>query len=184
MNFATIIIDMQQDFFTKEKLAANKKNLIKNINSLASLSRQKHIPVIWVKQILKSDLSDSPLGNKDFGEKIVIEGSLGAELLSGLDVRPQDKIVIKKRYSAFFNTNLEDLISKMHIDTLIVAGINTHACVRMTVIDAYQRDLRVIVAEDCVDSWDEEHHKITMRYFVPQIARVLNNKEIFSLLEK
>jgi nicotinamidase-related amidase len=44
------------------------------------------------------------------------------------------------------------------VDALIAAGINTHACICATAIDAYQRDFPVIVASDCIDSYDRQHH--------------------------
>lgn len=181
MKYAVVIIDMQKDFFEKESLASQKERLIKNINSLTASARKKCVPVIWVRHVLKADLSDSPLGDRDIGERRVIEGTPGADLLEGLVVEPGDPEIIKKRYSAFFKTNLEDMIKTLGTDVIIVAGINTHACVRMTVIDAYQRDYRVVVAKDCVGSWDQEHHEVSLRYFEPKIAKVLSNQEIFGL---
>jgi isochorismate hydrolase len=55
--------------------------------------------------------------------------------------------VIKKRYSAFFGAELDQMLNRSRPDVLILAGINTHACVRVTAIDAYQRDWRIIVEE-------------------------------------
>ena len=63
-------------------------------------------------------------------------------------------------------------------DELVLAGINTHACVRTTAIDAYQRDWKVIVASDCVDSYDREHHEISMKYMQDKIASVMSNAEL------
>lgn len=78
-----------------------------------------------------------------------------------LDVRTSDHIVVKKRYSAFFVTILGDLLVRLGCRQLIVAGINTHACVRTSVIDAYQRDYDLILACDCIASHDKEHDEIT-----------------------
>ena len=63
---------------------------------------------------------------------------------------------------------------------LILCGINTHACVRMAAIDAFQRDLEVIIAADCVDSYDKEHHDISLRYLGRDISRVLDNDQIMN----
>jgi isochorismate hydrolase len=67
-------------------------------------------------------------------------------------------------------------------DALILAGINTHACVRVTAIDAYQRDWNVIVAADCIDSYDCEHHDISLKYMKDKIAAVMSNEEICSAI--
>jgi isochorismate hydrolase len=55
---------------------------------------------------------------------------------------------------------------------VVLAGVNTHACVRTTAIDAYQRDLDVAIALDCTASYDEEHHDVTLRYCSRTIATV------------
>jgi isochorismate hydrolase len=86
--------------------------------------------------------------------------------------------LIKKRYSAFYGTSLDQLLEQWSYDALILAGINTHACIRMTAIDAYQRDHRAILAGDCIDSYDREHHHISLRYMKGSIADVMTNEEI------
>jgi nicotinamidase-related amidase len=63
-----------------------------------------------------------------------------------------------------------------------VAGINTHACVRTTVIDAYERDYEVVVATECIASYDEAHHDITKHYLDGGIAQLLPNREIIRML--
>jgi len=66
---------------------------------------------------------------------------------------------------------------------VILAGVNTHACVRMTAIDAYQRDFEVIVARECVGSYDREHEAVTLRYLDCKIASVLDNAQVRRRLE-
>ncbi len=52
----------------------------------------------------------------------------------------------------------------------------------MTAIDAYQRDWEVIVAADCIGSYDPEHHKISLRYMKDKIGLVMTNDQIRSAL--
>ena len=47
----------------------------------------------------------------------------------------------------------------------------------MTAIDRYQREWKVIGASDCVDSYDREHHEISMRYMKDKIASIMTNEE-------
>ena len=90
-----------------------------------------------------------------------------------------DKIIIKKRYSAFFRTKLNTFLKNRKIDTLILAGICTHACVRVTAIDAIQNDYEVIIAKDCVNSWNRLHHKITLEYLGGSMGvEILSNNQI------
>jgi isochorismate hydrolase len=90
--------------------------------------------------------------------------------------------VIKKRYSAFYGTHLDQTLAAIRSDVLILAGINTHACIRTTAIDAYQRDFSVVLAADCIDSYDREHHGISLRYMKDKIASVMTNTEIAAML--
>jgi isochorismate hydrolase len=112
------------------------------------------------------------------GIRIAIKGTLGCEILPELGADPSDVVIIKKRYSAFFGTSLDEILARFEPDAIILAGINTHACIRTTAIDAYQRDWPVVLATDCVDSYDREHHQISLRYMQDKIARVMSNKEI------
>jgi len=180
----TLIIDMQNDFFKEEPLKGTKEKITKNINDLILDARNKHIPIIWIKQEHKADLSDANLHTKKTNRKITIRGTFGAQILDKLNRQEDELIIIKKRYSAFFRTELEKLIKEKHIDTLILCGINTHACIRTTAIDAFQRDIEVIIAKDCIGSWNKKHHDISLSYFENNMGiRILSNKQLKQLVK-
>ena len=87
-------------------------------------------------------------------------------------------MVVKKRYSAFFQTNLQQILSELAPEQITLAGVNTHACVRTTAIDAYQLDLRVLLASDCLASHDPEHGRISMAYMDGNIGMALTNEQL------
>jgi nicotinamidase-related amidase len=179
LTVATIFIDMQVDFFSPHpRLTRNRPKLTANVNALAAIARRNGSRVIWVKQVFASDLHDAPLDVKRGGHRIVIEGTDGAKLLSEIEVGPSDSILIKKRYSAFFGTNLDAILDGLACKRIVVAGVNTHACVRATVIDAYQRDYEVLLAQDCIDSHDEQHHSISMRYMDGKLGVAMTNNQL------
>ena len=176
-----IIIDMVNDFL--EKWApAQKQQLVRSINDLIGLMRQRGHPIIWVRQEFEPDLRDAFPEMKTKGIRITIKGTTGCEIASDLATAQSDPVVIKKRYSAFFGTDLDQMLHRLTPDVLILAGINTHACVRVTAIDAYQRDWEIVVAADCVDSYDREHHDISMKYMKDKIATVMSNQQIRSAM--
>jgi len=176
-----IVIDMVNDFLANWPGSA-KTRLLASTNDLVRLMRQRGHPVIWVRQEFEPDLRDAFPEMISKGIRITIRGTDGCQIVSSLDVIPSDAVVVKKRYSAFFGTGLDETLLSLRPDGLIMAGINTHACVRMTAIDAYQRDWKVIIAADCVDSYDREHHDISLRYLHDKIAPVMTNEEIRELL--
>lgn len=178
MGTATLIIDMQVDFFAHAKLSRQRSALVAHTNALVASARHAGSPVIWVRQEFLPDLSDAPLEVKRGKIAVVIAGTAGASFLPELDVQECDSVLVKKRYSAFFGTELDEMLSRLDCTRLIVAGVNTHACIRATVVDAYQRDYEVVLARDCIASHDQEHHDITWRYLDGKLGCGMGNGQI------
>lgn len=178
-----IVIDMLNDFLDRWD-ADERAGLIGHTNHLIAVFRELTFPVIWVRQAFKPDLSDAYLIMRDKKISVTIEGTRGSQIDDDLDCRPSDTIVIKKRYSAFFGTNLDDVLNQHGPALLVLAGVNTHACIRTTAIDAYQRDYRVVLARDCTGSYDHEHARISLDYMDGKIASVMANTEIEHVLSK
>jgi nicotinamidase-related amidase len=176
-----IVIDMVNDFLQTWALVPRQR-LVEATNTLVGIVRERNRPIIWVRQEFAPDLRDAFPEMRAKGIRITIQGTPGCQIASDLAVDRSDTIIVKKRYSAFFGTNLDQVLAGLEPDGLILAGINTHACIRMTAIDAYQRDLDVVLAADCVDSYDREHHDISLRYMKGKIASVMNNDEIRAML--
>ncbi len=80
-----------------------------------------------------------------------------------------EEIIPKRRYSAFFETNLGERLKELNPDKIIVVGDCTDICVMYTVADARNRDYAVEVPADCVATFDPEGHKFALR----QIKTVL-----------
>ena len=178
---ALLIIDLLNDFLDSWP-ANGRGRLLRSTNELIALLRAAGRAVIWVRQEFEPDLHDAFPEMRAKGIRITIRDTRGAQLASELTFDPADPVVVKKRYSAFFGTKLDQLLADLRSDALILAGINTHACIRMTAIDAYQRDIPVILAADCIDSYDREHHEISLRYMKGKIATVSTNDEIAASL--
>ena len=78
-----------------------------------------------------------------------IEGSWGAQVIPELDQQEGDLRVIKRRFSGFFNTDLDLTLKDMMVDTVVVMGVVTNICVRSTVHDAFFHGYNVVVPQDC-----------------------------------
>jgi nicotinamidase/pyrazinamidase len=73
-----------------------------------------------------------------------------------------DEVIPKRRYSAFFETNLEQRLEELAPDKIIVVGDCTNICVLYTVADARNRDYAVEVPADCVATFDPDAHKFAL----------------------
>ena len=177
---ALLVIDMLEDFFREGFLKDIRAEITQSINKLVFECRSRDVPVIWVRQEFKEDLSDAfPIMRKQ-NIHITIAGTQGSQILPELDRLETEHEIVKKRYSAFFKTNLEELLKEFDTTELLLAGINTHACIRMAAIDAYQRDYEVTIPIECVASYDRNHHEVTMTYIEDHIAKLVNLEDVWS----
>jgi len=92
-----------------------------------------------------------------------VEGTPEAEVIPELADYPGE-IVPKRRYSAFFDSALDEKLNQFRPDKLIVCGVCTDICVCHTVADARNRDYEVEVPVDCVASFDEEAHRFALKH--------------------
>jgi nicotinamidase-related amidase len=70
-----------------------------------------------------------------------------------------DYFVLKPKHSGFFNTTLDLLLEYLQVETLVITGMATDACVLFTAADAYMRDLEVIIPSDCVTALTVPAHR-------------------------
>jgi len=179
---ALLIIDMVNDSFLSEELSAKRAELCDLINKLLRFARENQFHIIWVRQEFKADLSDAFLEMRDENINMYIEGTFGSKILEELEQMDDENEIIKKRYSAFFRTELDDLLKQLNPSFLVLAGVNTHACIRTAAIDAYQLDYRVQIISDCVASPDKRHHDVTLDYLerISKVVKLDKFKEEFN----
>lgn len=175
---AIFVIDMLNDCFGHAPLRRLRPSLCSSINELTAMARAAGCPVIWVRQEFEPDLSDAMLEMKSRNIHMFIKGTAGPRVLDELDRSDDDLEVVKKRYSMFFRTDLDALLRRLGTDQVILAGVNTHACIRVAALDAYQRDFEVLIVRECVASKDARHHDVTMDYLDGGIARVVTLREL------
>jgi biuret amidohydrolase len=113
-----------------------------------------------------------------------LAGSPGTEIIPEL-YDPRDVVVrSKKRYSVFTPTDLEFVLRRrLGVDTVILAGINTTTCVLCAAFEATNRDFRVIVASDAVDSMDgEDMHRFALRLVAAALGWPMTHDDILRAL--
>lgn len=108
----------------------------------------------------------------------------GTEIIPELHDARDVVVRSKKRYSVFLPTDLEFVLrQRLGVDTVILAGINTTTCVLCAAFEATNRDFRVVVATDAVDSMDgEEMHRFALRLIAAALGWPLTHEEILRAL--
>lgn len=179
---AVLVIDMQNDSVrtTGALPGEGAEDIIKNIDVLLNTSRKNNIPVIYVTHTHREDLSDFGIAHY-FEPPSVIEGSEGADIVKELKPEQEDIVVKKRRYDAFFQTELDLILRQKNVKNLIVCGVLTDACVLGTVQHARSLDYKVCLLEDCTAGTTEEKHKAALDILSTYFVRVSNINETFQI---
>jgi nicotinamidase-related amidase len=150
---ALLLIDVinDLDFPQNEQLVKNSGALAKRIAALKQRCKKNGIPVIYVND-------NNGKWRSDFSEVVrrcLRRGSLGRAMVKRLIPAAADYVVLKPKHSAFYATPLEILLEYIGVNTVIVAGLTTNACVMITASDIYIRDFDLFVPSDCVAALTE-----------------------------
>lgn len=167
---ALIIIDMQKAFVEPGAAHCIKgaKATIPAIMETAAEARKAGAPVIWIKREYREDGSDVEFTRKPAwlaGGRTMAPGSTGlnsAELAEGLVAEEGDYHIIKPRWSAFCLTELDLILRRRGIDTVVLAGTTTPNCIRTTCYDAIALDYKTIILDKCCSSQTDEIQRANM----------------------
>lgn len=157
---AVLVVDMLNDFVTGALACDRGKAIVPATAQLLDAARKAGVPVIFC--------NDAHIKGVDWELKLwgdhAIVGTKGAEVIPELKLSEKDYVVPKRRYSGFFQTDLDILLRELGIDTVIMTGLHAHMCVRHTSADAYQLGYNVVVAKEATDSFTEEDYNIGIAY--------------------
>lgn len=130
---------------------------------LVQAFRAKSVPVVFIQEVHKPSLVD--IGRELDGNEgpHCIEGDPRTELHPGLDPRPDEYLIRKRRYSAFFGTELDLVLRGYGASTVVLIGGMTDVCVHYTAVDAHQLDYHFRTVADLVVGSGEELHFAALR---------------------
>lgn len=159
---ALLLVDVinTMEFPEYEKLLKNALPAIKNIALLKEKAKKLNIPVIYVNDNFGRWRSDF----KNLVEYCLREDSPSKDLVFLIRPDEDDYFILKPKFSAFFNTNLEILLKYIEVKTLIITGIAGNMCVFFTVADAYMRDFYIYVPSDCIASNEKIENESVIKY--------------------
>jgi nicotinamidase-related amidase len=111
------------------------------------------------------------------------EDSPYAEIMPTVAPQQLEPVVIKKRYSGFFNTDLDTVLRGFDVETLFVAGVNTNNCVLGTVFDAHARDYLVVVLEDACGSMNgADYHTAALAQIRAALGFTMSSEAFIAML--
>lgn len=174
---AVLVVDMLNDFVTGALGCDRGRAIVPACAKLLDAARKKGVPVIFCNDCHIKGI-DREL--KLWGDH-AIKGTKGAEVIPELKLCKKDYVVPKRRYSGFFQTDLDILLKELGVKTVIMTGLHAHMCVRHTSADAYCLGYDVVVAKEATDSFTEEDYKIGIAYLKTCYgADAYSNKELIA----
>jgi ureidoacrylate peracid hydrolase len=187
---ALVVIDLQNVFMLPGMPVEvpTAREIVPNVNRLAAAVRQAGGRVVWVKMSLEQQTEewsvffDSDVDRRTLPE--LLPGSHGFELHAALDVRPEDCIVVKKRFSAFIQgaSPIDSVLRGAGIDTILIAGTLTNVCCESSARDAMMLNYRVVFVADATAALTDAEHNATLTTMLRVFADVATTDETIGRL--
>lgn len=168
---ALVVVDLQNGFMRADISHAYcemAQHVVPQVNRLAAALRDRGGKVFWIQNTFdaRSEREWSVLEEmatptaRARRAAAMSEGTEGHKLWPGLDVRPEDRVVRKYRFSAFIqgSSALPELLRAEGLDTVLITGTVTNVCCESSARDAMMLNFRtVMVSDGCAAVTDEEH---------------------------
>jgi len=185
---ALIVVDVQNDFVSPEGSAGKRGDdvgaaiaMIPNLTRLIDQARKMGLTIVYIRTT-HSEWTDTASWiyrtSQKSGLSTCREGTWGADFYDGIVPLPSERVVIKHRYSAFINTDLNTVLKARGIQSILVCGVATNVCVETTARDGYMYDYYVTMIDDCSAAYDAKLHMSTLENIRRHFGLVASSHQI------
>ncbi len=190
---AFLVIDMQNFYVAEVETAIS---IVPNVNKIAAACRAKDVPVIWV--IMRcAEKEGAPSQWQLYHDYFFTDarahnhltklspGNEGYELYADLEVKEEDRIVTKRRFSPFIvgASDLHEVLQEMGVENLIVAGTATNMCSESAARDAMMLDYKVVMVEDANAARYDDDHLAGLTSFYQSFGDVKTTKDTIAMIK-
>jgi nicotinamidase-related amidase len=169
---ALLVIDMQREFFCDSTAACldEMRAILPRVATLISLARDLHCMVIHTRESYHADLSDVSAYRQSLGYvgrptplgRYCILGEPGHEYVAEARPLPDEPVIDKAAFSAFYHSQLDELLRRHDIDHLLLCGVTTQACVHSTLRAAVDRGYWCLTVADCCAASEPGLHEAAL----------------------
>jgi acyl-CoA reductase-like NAD-dependent aldehyde dehydrogenase/nicotinamidase-related amidase len=178
-----ILIDLQRDFLDRGTLVPPETAMVERVAALLRAFRECGAPVFHAQTLIRPDRSNRMPHWQAGDSSACIEGTAGAMAPASIAPIAGEIVLAKPFFSAFSHPALAPSLAAHRIDTVVLAGIYTHACVRDTATDAYRLGFQVLIARDAVASTDPAHADSTLAWLEGRAASGLDADRIIAQMK-
>jgi ureidoacrylate peracid hydrolase len=177
---ALLVIDVQNGFVSKggsyDKLemdTSNYRAVVPKMRELINFCREVEIPIFYTEAVREPSGIDLltkvhrilPKSREERIRKvpICVRGTWDAQTIDELKPTDADHVIIKRRDSAFQDTEINAWLKALGTNTIIFAGVDTSICVETSLRDAFNQGYDVILISDATASGNKEHYNTTLQ---------------------
>jgi len=168
---ALLVIDMQEYF---RPLASG---IVGNVQALLRAFRGASRPIVFTAHGHRDPEKDGGMLARWWGE-VILEGTFDHRLMGELEPREGERILPKRRYSAFFGTDLEPYLRGLGVEDVVLCGVMTNLCCETTARDAFMRDFRVFFVHDATATSAKELHLASLINLAYGFAILVSTEEV------
>lgn len=164
-----LVMDMQEDLCRDARRRHKVDRVIgpiqRAVELFAAAGHLVFYPCLWLPP-------DDAQFNR-FGDRYCIAGSRGAEVIT--DLMPlKGPVIRKQKHSAFFGTDLDDLLNRAAVSDVYLTGLQTHICIMTTAADASFRGYRPVAIRECVVSTSDDNQTMALDWIAKYVGDVQN----------
>lgn len=183
---ALVVIDMENAFIdpTSPLCIKNALATVPVCGKVIEKARERKIPVFFVNRIYRkngSDVEFTRYQSWQDGDRYLAPGSTGPlsiDVPEEFKPKAGDYTIIKPRFSAFFQTELDLILRRLGVRTVILTGTTTPNCIRTSCYDGLSLDYNILIIEDCCSSNTEEIQRVNMEDMA-RVGAVITSAEDF-----
>ncbi len=178
-----LLVDLQGDFLNSTGLQPAPEFLVPQTAALLNRCRLKNIPVIHVWTTIRRDDDQRMPHWKTVNRWHCVTGTPGHETPAPLQPSENETVINKSGFNGFAGGSLDAALKKINCDTVVIAGIHLHTCVRTLAAESLERGLRIFIPEDAVATNDPVLAAATRRWLAERGVEFVSAREILSRLD-
>ena len=183
---AVIVVDFALGW-TDESYAGGTARLdspVENTARLIAVARQKDIPIVYTTSPFRPEGADQPFKSAaDESSKYREWDARAVEIDDRVAPSAPDLVIEKENASAFFGTHLIGYLTQLKVDTVLITGCSTSACIRATATDAKSYRLKPVIVSDCVGDRSAAAHIFTLADIQARFADVVSLDDSLEYVE-
>lgn len=179
---AILVVDLQQGIVGMQTSPHPAASVVANCVALLRAGRRAGARPVLIHVGASADGGDWPQPVTDAPASGGARSADFSRLIPELERQPDDLVVFKRQWGAFYGTDLDLQLRRRGLDTLVLCGIATEFGVESTARDAYERGYRQVLVCDAMSGLSEQSHRNAIERIFPRLAQVRTTDQVVAAL--